>query len=97
MKETTGIMLARIAQRGLPIMASVLLAAACAGKVVVERPSTALPEKPKQELARMGYSIQVGAFLNIENAVRLTESLEKQGLSYCGNPVPRAKICPLSC
>ena len=81
MKETTGIMLARITQRGLPIMALVLLAGACAGKVVVERPSTARPEKPKQELAPMGYSIQVGAFLNIENAVRLTESLEKQGLS----------------
>jgi len=74
-------MVARITHRGLPIMALVLLAGACAGKVAVERPSTAPPEKPKQELALMGYSIQVGAFLNIENAVRLTESLEKQGLS----------------
>ena len=29
----------------------------------------------------MGYSIQVGAFTNVDNAVRLTESLEKQGMS----------------
>jgi cell wall-associated NlpC family hydrolase len=80
-KEITGIILARITHRGLPIMASALLAAACAGKVVVEQPSTARPAKPKQELAPMGFSIQVGAFQNVENAIRLTESLEKQGLS----------------
>jgi cell wall-associated NlpC family hydrolase len=29
----------------------------------------------------MGYSIQVGAFSNLDNAIRLTESLERQGLS----------------
>ncbi|RPJ18308.1 MAG: SPOR domain-containing protein, partial [Desulfobacteraceae bacterium] len=29
----------------------------------------------------MRYSIQVGAFTNVDNAVRLTESLEKQGMS----------------
>ncbi len=32
------------------------------------------------KLARMGYSIQVGAFSNLGNAIRLTESLERQGL-----------------
>ena len=81
MKKVTCAILARITHRGLPIMASVLLAAACAGKGVVEAPSIPPPEKPKKELAPMGYSIQVGAFLNVDNAVRLTESLEKQGLS----------------
>jgi cell wall-associated NlpC family hydrolase len=43
------------------------------------------PEPPKalpgKEVPRMGYSIQVGAFSNSENAVHLTESLEKQGMS----------------
>jgi cell wall-associated NlpC family hydrolase len=29
----------------------------------------------------MGYSIQVGAFTNADNAIRLTESLEKQGMT----------------
>jgi cell wall-associated NlpC family hydrolase len=62
-------------------MALMLLAAACAGTVVVERPSAPRPKKPRQDLAPMGYSIQVGAFLNMENAVRLTEALENQGLS----------------
>jgi cell wall-associated NlpC family hydrolase len=68
-------------RHGLPIMAWVLLVAACAGKTVVEPQLPPRPERPKKELAPMGYSIQVGAFLKVENAVRLTESLEKQGLS----------------
>lgn len=32
------------------------------------------------ELAKLGYTIQVGAFSNIDNAVRLTNSLENKGL-----------------
>jgi len=36
---------------------------------------------PGKEVPRMGYSIQVGAFTNVDNAIRLTESLEKQGMS----------------
>ena len=36
---------------------------------------------PVKKSPRMGYSIQVGAFTNVDNAVRLTESLEKQGMS----------------
>ncbi|MFB0565627.1 MAG: C40 family peptidase [Candidatus Aminicenantaceae bacterium] len=44
---------------------------------------TSLPEpRPiKKELDRMGYAIQVGAFSNVDNAIRLTESLNKQGLN----------------
>jgi hypothetical protein len=38
------------------------------------------PPKPKREIALMGYCIQVGAFSNVENAVRLSASLEAQGL-----------------
>ncbi len=36
---------------------------------------------PAQAVPRMGYSIQVGAFTNVDNAIRLTQSLEKQGMS----------------
>lgn len=39
------------------------------------------PSSAKSKLARMGCSIQVGAFSNLGNAIRLTESLERQGLS----------------
>ena len=39
------------------------------------------PALPGKEVPRMGYSIQVGAFTNVDNAVRLTESLENQGMS----------------
>lgn len=38
------------------------------------------PSSTKSRLARMGYSIQVGAFSHLGNAIRLTESLERQGL-----------------
>ncbi len=39
------------------------------------------PSLPGKEVPRMGYSIQVGAFTNADNAIRLTESLEKQGMT----------------
>ena len=39
------------------------------------------PPTTKTELARMGYSIQVGAFSNLGNAIRLAESLERWGLN----------------
>jgi hypothetical protein len=67
--------------RRLPIfiMAALFLAPGCAGRApVVSKPE---PIKPKKELALLGYSIQVGAFANAENAIRLTESLEAQGLN----------------
>jgi len=55
-----------------------LLPAGCGGKSVI-RPET--PSVPKEsKLHRMRYTIQVGAFSNIDNAVRLTEFLQRQGL-----------------
>ena len=61
------------------ILAALFLAPGCAGRApVVPGPE---PVKPKKQLALLGYSIQVGAFANAENAVRLTESLEAQGLN----------------
>jgi len=66
-------------RRSLPILALILFAGGCASNVVVAPPP---PQAlPKKELAPMGYSIQVGAFMNVDNAIRLTESLEEQGLS----------------
>jgi hypothetical protein len=38
------------------------------------------PAKKGKQLARMGYTIQVGAFSKVENAVRLTDLLRGQGL-----------------
>ena len=57
----------------------ILLLAGCGRKSVV---SPGLrPEMPKIGLARMGYSIQIGAFSNLDNAVRLTKALENRELN----------------
>ncbi|HQJ09429.1 MAG TPA: SPOR domain-containing protein, partial [Deltaproteobacteria bacterium] len=39
------------------------------------------PHKTAPTVKRMGFSIQVGAFSKVENAIRLTKSLEGQGLN----------------
>jgi hypothetical protein len=55
----------------------VVLAAGCGGKA----PRPRVPEPPpKKELIRTGFSIQAGAFSNVQNAIRLVETLERQGL-----------------
>lgn len=53
----------------------ILLTAGCGGKYVPR------PEMPLRKLERMGYSIQMGAFSNLDNAVRLTKTLETRGLN----------------
>ena len=55
----------------------VLLLQACTSRVKQVRPGTRLP---KRQLAVMGYTIQAGAFANVDNAVRLTEKLKNQNL-----------------
>jgi hypothetical protein len=55
-----------------------LLTAGCAEKVAVAPRPRPLP--PAKEIARMGYSIQVGAFASLDNAIRLAHALEGQGL-----------------
>lgn len=55
-----------------------LLLSGCAGTVPV--PPKPQPPRPVKPLARIGYSIQVGAFSKVDNAVRLTESLEERGV-----------------
>lgn len=43
-------------------------------------PRTAKPPVAPRPLAALGYTLQVGAFAKVENAVRLAEALQKQGL-----------------
>jgi len=62
----------------LVISAWILLAVACGGPSI--RSDTA-PVAKKPYLPRMGFSIQVGAFSNIDNAVRLTASLQQRGIN----------------
>jgi len=63
--------------RYILILSLILLASACK-TLQVSRPPQ--PRIPKQELKRLGYAIQAGAFANVGNAVRLTRSLNRRGL-----------------
>jgi hypothetical protein len=38
------------------------------------------PVAQEETIAQLGYSVQVGAFVNLDNAVRLSEALERYGL-----------------
>jgi len=56
-----------------------ILAVGCGG-----RPSTVPSTEtlvPKRGLARIGYAIQVGAFSDLNNAVRLTQNLQDRGVN----------------
>ena len=55
-----------------------LLSAGCGGKV--SAPPDAPPEIPERNLRPMAYSVQAGAFSNLDNAVRFTASLNDLGL-----------------
>ena len=59
------------------IFGFLLLASGCGGPA--RRPDTP-PAEGMADLSPMQYTIQVGAFSKIDNAVRLTASLERQGL-----------------
>jgi cell wall-associated NlpC family hydrolase len=77
-----GLMKRRVARKeGVRIWVALwlLVWGGCATKPAMPpEPPRALPGK---EVPRMGYSIQVGAFTVVDNAIRLTESLETQGMS----------------
>jgi len=68
------------------ILSLILAAAACRSIEPISRPPE--PKLPKRELRRMGYTIQVGAFSIVDNAIRLTKSLNKKGLNayYFAHP-----------
>lgn len=70
------------------VFAILLLLGGCAGENISVPPAPHVaPEErpeatsPKRELPRMGYSIQAGAFSNLDNAILLAESLERRGLN----------------
>jgi cell wall-associated NlpC family hydrolase len=54
------------------------LSAGCAEKAAVIPKE---PAPPAPEIAPMGFSVQVGAFTDLHKAVRLTSSLESQGVA----------------
>jgi hypothetical protein len=58
--------------------ATILWTAGCGGEARVTY--DAEPASPRKTLTRLGYSIQVGAFANLDNAVRLSKVLERRGL-----------------
>jgi len=60
----------------LPILVLLFLVE-CAGPTI---PYREIREARKKALARMGYTVQVGAFARVENASRLTEVLRGQGV-----------------
>jgi cell wall-associated NlpC family hydrolase len=78
----------------LPIAGLLLLLAGCSSKPatrpievadpigqLLESPQpTVSPTRTKPSLARMGYSVQVGAFASLENAVRFERMLDQRGI-----------------
>ena len=64
---------------GFCVAILLLVSAGCATKPPI--PPKPPPALRGQEVPRMGYSIQVGAFTNVDNAIGLAKSLENQGLT----------------
>jgi hypothetical protein len=56
----------------------VILSVGCGGGARV--PYDSGPAYPQKTLARLGYSIQIGAFANLDNAARLSKALKRRGL-----------------
>ena len=56
----------------------ITLCVSCGGEARV--PYDSGPAYLQKTIARLGYSIQVGAFANLDNAVRLSKALERRGL-----------------
>ena len=69
----------RLPVRRVLAFSVLMLVAACAGRA----PVALHPEPPKPGLALLAYSIQAGAFSSADNAIRLAEVLEAQGLNAC--------------
>ncbi|MEW6668634.1 MAG: NlpC/P60 family protein [Thermodesulfobacteriota bacterium] len=76
LRRETGNRESAVRRTTLVLLALLLLAAGCAAKP----PSREKPVPARKELVRTGFSIQAGAFSNVQNAMRLTETLERQGL-----------------
>jgi hypothetical protein len=61
------------------LLFSLLLIGGCSKKTSI--PPVSRSVLPSSELSRVGYTIQAGAFSNIENAIRFTDSLQRKGLN----------------
>ena len=61
------------------ILLLTLFSSGCGGRYTVSHAIKSAP--PRRNLPSMRYSIQVGAFENLDNAVRLSEALESRGLN----------------
>ncbi len=74
------------------IILSLILAASACTTFQVSRP--AKPKIPRQELQRMGYAIQVGAFSAVDNAIKLNKSLRRKGFNayYFAHPSGLYKV-----
>ncbi|MGB6864574.1 MAG: SPOR domain-containing protein, partial [Candidatus Aminicenantaceae bacterium] len=64
----------------------VILATSCRKEIGIEPPSEPVPTAkepalPPKEIAQLGFTIQVGAFSVVSNAIRLTNTLNRQGLN----------------
>lgn len=65
------------------LFCSLFLLAGCGKSYLAphaKEPASAIPAATPALLSRMGYTIQVGAFAKLDNAVRLTERLAQAGL-----------------
>lgn len=66
----------------IPLTTLLLLLASGCGHKQISQPEVTPPRPAeKKELHPIGYTIQAGAFSVLKNAIRLTELLERQGLS----------------
>ncbi len=92
MKENQLIKHKRIYNHIFWALSLVLFAEACGGNVNI--PSSLPTKVSRKELARMDYSIQIGAFSDLDNAIRLTKSLEDNGLDayYFVHPTRLYKV-----
>jgi len=61
------------------VLALFLLPAGCMNRVAVSPAPE--PAAPPKELPPMGHAIQMGAFSDLDNAIRLTEELERRGFN----------------
>jgi hypothetical protein len=60
------------------VLAIILWCIGCGGTTYVSPEPR--PVAQEETLAQLGYSVQVGAFANLDNAVRLSDTLERYGL-----------------
>lgn len=68
--------------RRLPALAALLILAGCAAPRPAPRRSAPVRPAPPRAIraARLGFTIQAGAFAKVENAARLSETLQARGL-----------------